>query len=117
MRIELLAGIHENVFDRKMIQIDIVAPQIASIQPAAFLATPWENCGLTAEFHIAAVHHPAVKLSAENQQILIFYTVYGAMNGSTIKGVDAVHLRISLQMYIIDLMQIEGALGLNIQFA
>lgn len=117
MRIELFAGIHENVFDRKMIQIDIVAPQFSGIQTAAFLATPWENCGLTAEFHIAAVRHPAVKLSAENQQILIFYTVYGAMNGLTIKGVDAVHLRISLQMNIIDLMQIEGALGLNIQFA
>ena len=100
-----------------MIQIDIVAPQFASIQSAAFLATPRKYGGLTAEFYVAAVGHPAVKLSAENQQILIFYTIYGAMNGLTIEGVDAVHLGISLQMDIIDLMQVERALGLNIQFA
>ena len=67
MGLELLAWIYGHIFDRKMIQVDIVASQISSIQTAAFLSTPRKNGSLTAEINVAAVYHPSIKLSAVNQ--------------------------------------------------
>lgn len=38
------------------------------------------------------------------------------MNGLTVEGVDTVDFGISLQVNIINLVKVEGAFGLNIQF-